>query len=164
MPSASVGSGVEAVKSIAMPTTSSGSTPAAATAAGTASRSDLEVVLGVLQRPVGGSRSPVAGSSRSITRVGELVDCRAELRAVAHAHDDRAPGERAEVDPDDETRRPPSLSPSAWSPIAAIRARRYSLTTMSVSSSTDVSAVGLSNAISPSWIMLTRSQACRTWT
>ena len=46
----------------------------------------------------------------------------------------------------------------------ASRARRYSLTTMSVSSSTEVSAVGLSSAITPSWIMLTRSHASRTWT
>jgi len=40
VPSLSTGSGVEAVKSVATPTTSLASTPAARTAAGTASRSD----------------------------------------------------------------------------------------------------------------------------
>ena len=49
-------------------------------------------------------------------------------------------------------------------PAARVRARRYSSTTISLSSSTEVSAVGLSNVISPSWIRFTRSQDSSTWT
>src|SRR5262249_26749471 len=54
--------------------------------------------------------------------------------------------------------------PAPAQPYACSLARRYSFTTISVSSSTEVSAVGLSSAIAPSWIMLTRSQASSTWT
>ena len=49
-------------------------------------------------------------------------------------------------------------------PAARARARRYSSTTISLSSSTVVSPVGLSNVISPSWIRFTRSQDSSTCT
>jgi hypothetical protein len=53
---------------------------------------------------------------------------------------------------------------AAASLCAAWRARRYSSTTIAVSSSTEVSAVGLSSEITPSTIMLTRSQLSSTCT
>jgi hypothetical protein len=60
--------------------------------------------------------------------------------------------------------RPRAARYAGYPVCAAARARRYSSTTISLSSSTDVPAVGLSNVISPSWMRFTRSQDSSTWT
>ncbi len=52
--------------------------------------------------------------------------------------------------------------PPAVSRWRSASARRYSLTTISLSSASEVSALGLSNVISPCWIRLTRSQISST--
>ena len=87
------------------------------------------------------------------------IDIRNLNQPVARVDDDRACRQRPEVDADDVAHY--AAFPC---PLAAIRARRYSLTTSSVSSSTDVSVVDLSSAITPSWIRFTRSQLASTCT
>jgi hypothetical protein len=62
-----VGSTVEAVKSVAMPITSRGSTPAAATAFGTATVSTSIQSSGICSAQSGGSVAPVAGRVWSTT-------------------------------------------------------------------------------------------------
>jgi len=96
----------------------------------------LDGVGGVLQRPLRRERGAGGGQRPLHHRMRVLVLSGAEVDADETGH-------RA---------------------LAASRARRYSFTTISVSSSTDVSPVGLSSVITPSWIRLTRSQLVSTWT
>ena len=84
---------------MAMPTTSSGSTPASFTAAGTAVRSTSRQSSGSCSAHEEPSRSPVSGSVRSITALRVVGDGRAELGAVAGPHHHGAPGQRPEVHP-----------------------------------------------------------------
>ena len=67
MPSAVVGSIVQAVKSMPMPTTSAGSTPDSTMTAGTARWNVRDVVVGILERPVGAQADVVVGR-RQVTR------------------------------------------------------------------------------------------------
>ena len=147
--------GVLEVKSVPIPTTSSAATPAR-TASGTAAAQRLDVVGRVLERPLRGQLGAGRGERASMTP--GTVDGRGQLGPVARVDDDRACRQRPEVDADDAAH-----FAAVPCPLAAIRARRYSLTTISVSS-TDVSAVALSSAIIPSWIRFTRSQLASTCT
>jgi len=61
---------------------------------------DLAIVVRVLERPLGRQGRPRGRERRVHHRVFVLVHGRAEFGAVAHAHDERAPGERAVVDAD----------------------------------------------------------------
>ena len=82
--------------------TSAGSTPAAATAAGTARAQHVDVVVGHLQRPLGRQRRRRRGSVPVEDGVRVLVHGAAQLGAVADPHDDGPAGQRAEVDADDD--------------------------------------------------------------
>ena len=120
-----------------MPTTSLGvDAGRARRAAGTAVAQHLDVVVGVLQRPLRRERAPEAGSVALDHAVRVLVHGRAELRAVARrARPRRAPTACRS------RRRPRTRTGHGSAPgrSAARRARRYSSTTISVSSSTEVS-------------------------
>src|SRR4051812_34359901 len=70
VPSRSTGSGVEAVKSVPIPTTSEGAMPAACTAAGTAVRRTPTQSPGSCRAHWGGSDAPEEASVRSITPCG----------------------------------------------------------------------------------------------
>ena len=166
MPSRSTGSGVEAVKSVAMPAIRSGATPAAATAAGTAERSTSIQSSGSCSAHCAGRRSPDAGSSSSITACGYSCTAAPSSSPSAARTTTARPDSVPKSMPMTHSSRSTAQLPGALGPApsAAARARRYSSTTMSVSSSTDVSAVGLSSAMTPSWIRLTRSQLASTWT
>jgi hypothetical protein len=120
---------------------------------------DLDPVVGVLERPLRRERCRGCGQFALDHCVCVVVDRRAQLGAVADPDDDGAARQGPEVDADDARVR--RRSHRLW---AASRARRYSSTTISVSSSTEVSDVGLSSVMTPSWIRLTRSQAVSTCT
>ena len=129
-------------------------------------------------------RLGAAGDQRAGDRVGPVVELGHRLQhafagrrahglaAVDHARDGlvRDPGQSSHVGHHGGAA-PLLLPPVGWSAQvspslaalpyvrwAAARARRYSSTTMSLSSATEVSAVGLSKVISPSWMRLSRSQ------
>ena len=67
VPSARAGSTVQAVKSVAMPMTAAGSTPPAASAAGTARRSTSRQSSGLCSAQSGGSGPVPSGSRWSMT-------------------------------------------------------------------------------------------------
>ncbi len=126
-------------------------------------------VVRVLERPVG--RQLLGGPGQLAVdhpvRIADLAD--RGLRSAGEVEQQRAARLRAEVDADRVSAAPHrdgvgGAPRAASAAIASSRARRYSSTTICVSSSTEVSAVGLSSPILPSWIRLTRSQVASTCT
>jgi hypothetical protein len=91
---------VQAVKSIPMPTTSAGSTPLAREHLGHGALEDLDVVVRVLERPVGRQRSGAAGQPFVDDAVAVRVYGAGDRRSVADAHEQRASGLGAVVDAD----------------------------------------------------------------
>ena len=165
------GSTVHEVKSTPRPTTASRAAGTCSSTAGIALLEHGDPVVRVLQRPVG--RQLLAGAGQlavdHAVRVADLADReprRRSSRSSSSARPDSVPkstpiayaprGHREAVGPARRAR--------ASAAIASSRARRYSSTTICVSSSTEVSAVGLSSAIVPSWIRFTRSQVASTCT
>ena len=91
---------MHAVKSVAMPMTAAGSTPASCERLGHRVPQHVDVVVGDLQRPVRAETAPV-GQRLVEHRVRVVVRGRAELVAVGDPDDDGATGQGPEVDAND---------------------------------------------------------------
>jgi hypothetical protein len=104
VPSRSTGIGVLAVKSVAMPTTRSGAIPLARHCSRHGLAQHPDVILRVLQRPLGRQLGARGGERMVHHGVRVVVDGRPELLVVVRVDDDGAPRERAEIDADDVAR------------------------------------------------------------